>query len=178
MEKLLIVVDYQKDFVSGSLGFQEAIALEEHIYQTILEFQNANQDILYTFDSHDENYMQSQEGKYLPIPHCLKNSEGWKLSGKIDSLLRDQDTRIYKHTFGSLELGNYLRDNPYDEITFVGVVSNICVISNAIIAKAALPEATIIIDEQGIASNDIQLHQKAMDVMKGLQMQIKNKGTN
>lgn len=176
MKKLLIVVDYQNDFVSGSLGFNEAMQLEEHIYQTIIEYQNANYDILYTFDTHDKNYMNTQEGTYLPIPHCLENSNGWKVYGKVANLLRKQDTQIHKVTFGSLTLGNYLLDHPYDEITFVGVVSNICVISNAIIAKAALPEATIIIDALGVASNDPVLHQKAMDVMEGLQMQIKNKG--
>lgn len=176
MKKLLIVVDYQNDFVSGSLGFQKARELEEHIYQTILAYQNNKDDVLFTFDSHDSTYLTHQEGKYLPIPHCIEDSDGWQVYGKIKELVSLKDICIKKETFGSLELGNYLHDHPYDEITFVGVVSNICVLSNAIIAKSALPEAIIYIDALGIASNDESLHQKALDIMEGLQMQIKNKG--
>lgn len=175
MKKLLVVVDYQNDFVSGSLGFDDAKLLEEHIYQSIVNYKNNNDDVLFTFDSHQDDYLTLQEGKSLPIPHCLENSKGWQLYGKINSLLEDTDHQIKKVTFGSLELGNYLTSNPYDDITFVGVVSNICVISNAIIAKSALPEAIINIDNKGIASNDTILQQKALDIMENLQMNIINK---
>lgn len=173
MKKLLIVVDYQKDFVSGSLGFKEAILLDDYIYQCIKTYKENNEDVLFTFDTHQEEYLDTKEGKALPICHCLEGSDGWQLYGNVASLLEPSDQQIKKVTFGSLELGNYLSQHPYDEITFVGVVSNICVISNAVIARAALPEATIIIDAKGIASNDPALHQKALDVMEGLQMNIK-----
>lgn len=175
MKKLLVVVDYQNDFVSGSLGFEEAKQLEDYIYQSIITYKNNQDDILYTFDTHQDNYLTLQEGKSLPIPHCLENSTGWKLYGKINSVLDTADHQIKKVSFGSLELGNYLKEHPYDEITFVGVVSNICVISNAVIAKAALPEAIINIDVKGIASNDLSLQQKALDIMENLQMKIINK---
>lgn len=173
MKKLLIVIDYQNDFVSGSLGFKEAQDLENYLITLIDEYHLNNDDVLFTLDTHQDDYLNLQEGKNLPIAHCIENSEGWQLYGKIKDLAKD-DKQIFKNTFGSLELGNYLRNTDYDEIRFVGVVSNICVISNAVIAKSALLEAKIIVDVQGIASNDSTLQQKAIDIMKNLQMIIIN----
>lgn len=175
MKKLLVVVDYQNDFVSGSLGFKEAVALEDYIYQKIVDFKNNGNDVLFTFDSHQENYLSLQEGKSLPIPHCIEGTNGWQLFGKINTVIQKNDYQIRKVTFGSLELGNYLKENPYEEITFVGVVSNICVISNAIIAKSALPEATIVIDVKGVSSNDLIMQQNALAIMENLQMKVINK---
>lgn len=173
MKKLLIVVDYQNDFVSGSLGFKEAVALENYLVSLIEKYHKNNNDIIFTYDTHQKDYLNKQEGRNLPIVHCVENSKGWHLYGKIDELSKN-DKKILKETFGSLELGNYLKNKDYDEITLVGVVSNICVISNAIIAKAALPEATIIIDCKGIASNDSSLQSKALDIMANLHMKIIN----
>lgn len=173
MKKLLLVIDYQNDFVDGSLGFKEAQDLEEYLATLINEYHENNDDVIFTLDTHQENYLALQEGKNLPVVHCIENSDGWHLYGKIKDLSVN-DKQIIKNTFGSLELGNYLKNTDYNEITLVGVVSNICVISNAIIAKAALPEAKIIIDVRGIASNDLLLQQKAIDVMKNLQMIIIN----
>lgn len=176
MKKLLVVVDYQNDFVNGTLGFEKAAALENYLEDLINEYHQKGDDVIFTYDTHYNNYLNTQEGKNLPISHCLKDTEGWQLYGKINDLAQN-DKKIIKETFGSLDLGNYLRDNVYDEITLVGVVSNICVISNAIIIKAALPEVTIIIDCNGIASNDAILEQKAIDIMANLQMKIiNNKG--
>lgn len=174
MKKLLIVVDYQTDFVTGSLGFQEAVLLEDYICKLIQEYKENNDDVIFTLDSHDKNYLTSQEGKNLPVEHCIKNSKGWNLYGKVKDLAGGCK-QIEKPTFPSLALGNYLKEKDYDEITLVGVVSNICVISNAIIAKAALPEATIIVDKKGIASNDPHLHQTGLEIMENLQIIIKNK---
>lgn len=172
MKKLLIVVDYQKDFVDGSLGFEDAIQLDDYISSLIEKYHENNDDVIFTFDTHQENYLETQEGKNLPIVHCLENSEGWKLYGKVASLLQEDDYCIHKPSFGSLELGNYLVDKDYQSITLVGIVSNICVISNAIICKAALPEVDIYIDTQGIASNDLDMQDKALDILKNLQFQI------
>lgn len=175
MKKLLIVVDYQIDFVSGSLGFPKAAELEEGIYQKIKDYKENNQDVIFTFDTHDTNYLKSQEGRNLPVEHCIKGSEGWKLYGKVADLY-DKDTLSYeKPTFGSLELAEYLRDRKYDSIELIGLVSNICVISNAILAKAALPEAQIIVDASCTASFDDSLNEKALDVMEGLQMKVINR---
>ena len=173
MKKLLIVVDYQNDFVCGSLGFSEAVNLEDYLVSLIESYHNNHDDVIFTLDTHQSDYLDKQEGQNLPVVHCLENSEGWQLYGKIKELAKN-DQKILKNTFGSLELGNYLKDSNYDEITLVGVVSNICVISNAVIIKAALPEASIVIDCKGIASNDPLLQDKALDIMANLQMKIIN----
>lgn len=170
MKKLLIVIDYQKDFVDGSLGFECAKTLEDGIASKIEEYKN--DEIIYTLDTHYENYMDTYEGKKLPVPHCIKGSRGHELYGKIKNLL-DGKRCFEKNTFPSLELGKYLEGKDYDAIELCGLVSNICVISNAVIAKAACPEAEIIVDSRLTASADDNLHQKALDVMKGLHITVK-----
>ena len=163
MKRLLIVIDYQNDFVSGSLGFNDAIILEDYLVELIEKYHLNKDDVIFTYDSHQDNYLDTQEGKNLPVTHCIENSEGWQLYGKINNLAKN-DKKILKNTFGSLELGNYLKDKDYEEITLVGVVSNICVISNAVI------------DCKGIASNDPLLQEKAIDLMANLHMKIINNG--
>ena len=175
MKKLLIVVDYQKDFVNGSLGFKEAEYLDEYLASLIDQYHQNKDDVIFTFDTHHNNYLETQEGKNLPIEHCIKNSDGWKLYGKVNTAKKEEDVCIEKPTFGSLELGNYLKEKSYQEITLVGVVSNICVLSNAIIVKSALPETPICIDLKGIASNDVSLEKKAIDLLKSLHFHIVNK---
>ena len=124
MKRLLIVIDYQNDFVSGSLGFNDAIILEDYLVELIEKYHLNKDDVIFTYDSHQDNYLDTQEGKNLPVTHCIENSEGWQLYGKINNLAKN-DKKILKNTFGSLELGNYLKDKDYEEITLVGVVSNI-----------------------------------------------------
>ncbi len=164
MKKLLIVIDYQKDFVDGSLGFKEAQDIDDYITSLINQYHKNKDDVIFTFDTHQENYLESQEGRNLPIPHCIKGNDA----------KQKEDVCIEKPTFGSLELGNYLKEKSYQEITLVGVVSNICVLSNAIIAKSALPETSICIDLKGIASNDVSLEKKAIDLLKSLHFHIVN----
>lgn len=170
MKKLLIVVDYQNDFVNGSLGFPLAQKLEDGIAAKIEEYKN--DEIIYTLDTHYKNYADTQEGKNLPVSHCIKGTNGHKLYGKIQKLLEGR-RYFEKSTFPSLELGKYLEGKDYDIIELCGLVSNICVISNAVIAKAACPEAQIIVDSTLTASADPELNQKAIDVMKGLQITVK-----
>lgn len=170
MKRILIVVDYQNDFVSGSLGFDGAAELENGIAAKIEEYKN--DEIVYTLDTHFENYTHTQEGKKLPVPHCIKGSEGHELYGKIKGLLCGKRC-FEKNTFPSLELGKYLEGGGYNIIELCGLVSSICVISNAVIAKAACPEAEIIVDSALTAAADKQLHSKAMDVMRGLQITVK-----
>lgn len=170
MKKLLIVVDYQNDFVNGSLGFPFAQQLENGIAAKIEEYKN--DEIVYTLDTHYENYADTQEGKNLPVSHCIKDTKGHELYGKIQKLLEGRKY-FEKSTFPSLELGKYLEGNDYDTIELCGLVSNICVISNAVIAKAACPEAQIIVDSALTASADSELNQKAIEVMKGLQITVR-----
>lgn len=171
MKRLLIVVDYQNDFVCGSLGFEEAKELENHIVHLIKEYRDHNDEVIYTLDTHPDTYNETYEGKHLPIQHCLKNTEGWQLYGSVKDALKDC-LCFEKPTFPSLELANYLKNQQYQDITLVGVVSHICVLSNAVMAKAAQPNIPIYIDLKGTASSDVETHQKSIDVMKSMQFEI------
>ena len=175
MKKLLIVVDYQIDFVDGALGFEGAEKLDERIADKINSYRSQGWDIAYTFDTHEENYLSTQEGKNLPVEHCIKGGEGHKLYGLTADTIKDTDKVFYKPTFGSGELYEYLKDTDYEQIELVGLVSNICVISNAVIAKTALPEAVITVDASCTDSFDKELNEKVLDVMAGLQMNVVNR---
>ena len=171
MKRLLVVVDFQNDFVSGSLGFDKAKALEDHIVNLIKEYHMNGDEIVYTMDTHTQNYLETYEGAHLPIEHCIEHSEGWELYGKVKDLL--QDCLCFKKpTFPSLDLAYYLEGKEYADITFVGVVSHICVLSNAIMAKAAHPDTAIRVDLRGTASADEKVHQESIDVMKSMQIEI------
>lgn len=171
-EKLLIVVDYQNDFVNGSLGFSGAEHLDKIICEKISKFRNEGNDIIFTLDTHSQDYLSTQEGKKLPVEHCIKGTYGHSLYGEVAGLKKDSDKIFEKNTFPSIELGIYLRDKGYRLIELCGLVSNICVISNAIICKSALPEAEIIVDKRATASNDSALNEKCFDVMSGMQITI------
>ncbi len=172
MRKCLIVVDYQNDFVSGSLGYPEAVALEKNIAAKIQKYRERGDEIIFTLDTHFEDYMQTQEGRNLPIPHCIENTPGHALYGQIAQMRTDGDQAFKKVTFGSGALYEYLKENPFESIELVGVVSNICVISNAVLAKTAQPETPIIVDSACTASNDAHLHRAGLSVMQGLQIRV------
>lgn len=175
MKKLLIVVDYQKDFVDGSLGFEGAEELDEPICKKIESYRAEGGDVAFTFDTHDETYDKIQEGKLLPIPHCFKNTEGWKLYGRTATMIKAEDKCFIKHSFGSAELFEYLKGSMYEKIELVGLVSNICVLSNAVLAKTALPETEIIVDASCTSGADKSLSEKSLDVMEGLQIKVINR---
>lgn len=175
MKKLLIVVDYQNDFVSGSLGFPKAQELETKIASKIKTYRQNGDDVIFTFDTHGENYMDTQEGKNLPVKHCICNTKGWELYNSVADMKNDNDVCFNKNSFGSPELFRYLCDHPYESIELVGVVSNICVISNAILAKTALTEVPVTVDAACVASNDDSLNEKALDVMESLQIKVINR---
>jgi len=169
MKKLLLVVDFQNDFVDGSLGFDDAEDVVEPIYAKIEEYKDNGDDIIFTRDTHDENYLKTQEGKNLPVKHCIINTHGWEIYGEANQYA---DKVFDKPSFGSLELGNYLKDKDYDYIELAGLVSNICIISTAVIVKAALPEALIVVDERLTDSYDKKLHEEALNVMEGFQVKV------
>lgn len=175
MKACLIVVDYQKDFVDGSLGFTAATALDEGIAAKVQQYHQQGADVIFTLDTHESNYMDTQEGKNLPIPHCIRGSEGWQLYGKTAAARQEQDLLLEKPTFPSYELAGILRERVYDEIELVGVVTDICVLSNAVMAKAALPEALIRVDAACTATMSEEMKQKTLDVMGSLQIQVSNR---
>lgn len=174
MKKVLIVIDYQKDFVNGSLGFAGAEELDRPICEKIEAYRRDKADIIFTFDTHTKEYLQTQEGKNLPVKHCVKGTPGWELYGKTAGCCGGA-IRIEKPAFGSLELAQLLREKAYEQVELVGIVSNICVLSNAILAKAALPEALIRVDAACVASNDPRLHSEALDLMQSLHIQVDNR---
>ena len=172
MKSAVVVVDFQNDFVCGSLGFPAAADLEQPICKRLESALNHGEDILFTFDTHEENYLETQEGKLLPIPHCIRGSKGWELYGKTASFLTDSTPVFCKNTFGSLDLADYLAKQGYDRVEFLGLVSNICVLSNAVLAKAALPESTISVNAALTGSSDPVLHRASLDVLRGIQVEI------
>lgn len=176
MKKLLLVVDYQKDFVDGALGFPGAEKLDGPIAEKIAAYRSAGDDVAFTLDTHQETYLDTQEGRKLPVPHCLMNTEGWQLYGKTGQALdKSRDTVICKPTFPSLWLGDWLKGQDYDRIELVGLVSYMCVLSNAIVAKAALPEAELVVDASCTAGPDPRLHANALELMETLQITVVNR---
>lgn len=172
MKKCLIVVDYQNDFVTGSLGFAEAAALDLALAAKIDSYRANGDEIVFTLDTHAENYLDTQEGRNLPVPHCMAGTEGHGLFGETARRARAGDRRFMKPAFGSGELYEYLKGRQYESIELCGVVSNICVISNAVLAKTALPEVPVIVDSACVASNAPALNQAALNVMASLQIKI------
>lgn len=170
--KALVVVDYQVDFVNGALGFEGAENLEPIIARKIEECRAAGGKVIFTFDTHGENYLETAEGRKLPIVHCIDGAAGHKLFGKIAECVKEDDIVIKKPAFGSLELADVLRKYSFDEVELCGLVTDICVVSNAVIAKAALPEAKIIVDSTACGSGNKEGHAKALDVMRGVQIDV------
>lgn len=172
MKKCLVVVDYQNDFVSGSLGFEKAKELDSEIANLIEKYHNNSDDVVFTLDTHYDDYMNTNEGKYLPVPHCIKGTIGHNLYGKVSHSVKESDLLFEKNAFGSDKLFEYLKNNRYSSIELVGVVTNICVISNAVIAKTAQPETEIIVNKNLVASNDDKLNDEALSVMSSFQIKI------
>ena len=176
MKQLLLVVDYQKDFVDGALGFAGAETLDGPIAEKIAAYHAAGDDGAFTLATHPENYLDTQEGRKLPVPHCLMNSEGWQLYGKTGQAMdKSRDMVVCKPAFPSLWLGGWLKGQGYDRIEIVGLVSYLCVLSNAIVAKAALPEAELVVDASCTAGPDPVLHHNVLDLMEALQITVINR---
>lgn len=174
MKRLLIVVDYQNDFVDGALGFAGAELLHDPICKKIKTYKNKNDVVVFTRDTHLPEYLETQEGKNLPVIHCVKGTKGHAFFGDVESLSIGH--KIFeKYTFGSDLLMSYLLAHPFDEIELIGLVSNICVLTNAVVAKTANPEAIIYVDAQCTASFDSVLHEKALDILEGIQVKVTNR---
>lgn len=164
-QKTLIVVDMQNDFVTGSLGTKEAAAIVPAIRIKIAGYQKNGDRIIFTRDTHDENYLETSEGKHLPVVHCIRGTKGWEI---IDELQTEGCRIIDKKTFGYLDW----RDVQLKEVELVGVCTDICVVSNALIIKAAYPEMTVTVDASCCAGVTPELHQAALTTMKSCQIQV------
>ena len=178
MSKYLIVVDMQNDFVNGSLGTSEAEAILDNVENKIKSHDGI---VVFTYDTHHDNYDDTQEGKNLPVRHCIKGTDGWELNQKIDVLresLENEGRAIIfsKPTFGSKDLGDFLFDEnkkgKIDSIELIGLCTDVCVISNAILLKAFLPETPIIVDSSCCAGVTPISHNNALDAMSSCQIKI------
>ncbi len=173
MKNILVVVDIQKDFVDGALGTKEAVGIIENAVKKIQEFDG---DIYVTYDTHFENYMSTAEGKKLPVPHCIKGTDGWELDKNIAQALKNKKfTAVEKITFGSVDLPNIIKENVGDEnfnITLIGLCTDICVVSNALILKANFPEKDIIVDASCCAGVTVESHNAALATMKMCQINV------
>jgi len=171
-KRLLVVVDYQNDFITGPLGFKSALGIEERLIALIHEFNVSGGDIVFTQDVHDENYLASEEGKNLPVIHCQKGGFGAEIYGEVGRLAKGH--RIFpKDTFGSKKLFAFLLAHEYDEVVLAGIITTMCVLANTIIAKTALPNAHIVVDRRGTASPDEHLEEEAYDVLKNIHVEVR-----
>jgi len=167
---ILVVLDMQNDFIDGALGTPEAVAIVPYVKQCIEHFDGK---VIFTRDTHFADYMDTQEGKNLPVPHCIQGTPGWQIRPELEALR--QTEAIDKLTFGSSELPRILaREESIDSITFVGLCTDICVISNVMITKAFFPEVPLIVDAKGCAGVTPQSHKNALEAMKMCQITIIN----
>ena len=168
--KYLIVVDMQNDFIDGALGTPEAVAIVPYVKEKIESFDGK---VFFTRDTHFENYMSTEEGRNLPVPHCVKGTDGWQIRAELDALRTTE--AIDKLTFGSRELVDVLAaEGEIESITFVGLCTDICVISNAMVVKAFYPEIPLTVDARCCAGVTPESHARALAAMKICQIKVEN----
>lgn len=169
-KRVLAVIDMQNDFIDGALGTKEAEAIVGKVAAQIRDFDG---EVVYTRDTHYENYLSTQEGIKLPVKHCIHETEGWRIREELRKLQGD-DTKIFdKTTFGSVELAQYLKKmEDLQSVTLVGLCTDICVISNALVIKAFLPEVTIQVNADCCAGVTPKSHRNALEAMKMCQVEI------
>ncbi len=174
MHQLLIVVDMQKDFIDGALGTKEAEAIVPAVAEKIRRFPG---QVIFTRDTHGENYLRTQEGRRLPVPHCLKGTPGWEIRPELLALAPEAEL-VDKPGFGSVELARRLarlhEAQPLDGVTLVGLCTDICVLSNALLLKAFLPEVPLTVDAACCAGVTPESHRHALEAMKSCQIQVIN----
>ena len=166
--KYLIVVDMQVDFINGALGSDLAVAIVPNVVEKVKSFDGK---VIFTRDTHFMDYMNTQEGKNLPVPHCIKDTDGWQI---CDELKPYADVIIDKLTFGSIELPDFIKsfNEPIEKIELCGLCTDICVISNAVVLKAAFPEVPIAVDSSCCAGVTVESHNNALNAMKVIQIEI------
>lgn len=171
MNRLLVVIDMQKDFVNGTLGSKEAQAIVPYVIDKIKAYEAAGQEVVYTLDTHFQDYMDTMEGKKLPVIHCVKGTPGWELTEELQHF---QGKRFEKGTFGSRELADYVVRGAYDSVELIGLCTDICVISNALLIKAGVPDTPIQVDALCCAGVTPESHENALKAMKMCHIDIVN----
>ncbi len=168
--KLLIVIDMQNDFIDGALGTKEAVKIVANVAEKIREYRESGESVVFTRDTHQKNYLQTQEGKNLPVVHCVEGSDGWQISEKLEV----SGSKIFnKPSFGSMELVEYVSSlKNLEKVELVGLCTDICVISNALLLKAKLPEVPLCVDSACCAGVTPESHKNALNAMKMCQIEI------
>jgi len=175
MKNVLIVVDMQNDFVDGSLGTKEAVAIVDAVVKKVREFDG---EVIFTRDTHYNNYMETQEGKNLPVAHCIKDTEGWQIIPQLAALCKEKNAKCYdKPTFGCTVLAEDLKKQ-YDlgeiaSVELIGLCTDICVVSNALLVKAFMPEMQVSVDSACCAGVTPEKHDAALETMRSCQILVK-----
>lgn len=173
MNKVLVVVDMQKDFVDGALGSAEAVAIVSNVVEKIKSFDGY---IFVTYDTHSEDYLNTSEGEKLPVPHCIKGTDGWELDSQVETALEGKDfVAVEKPTFGSVNLPQLIRNRAGEEFSLelIGLCTDICVVSNALVLKANFPENEISVIADCCAGVTPKAHNAALQTMKSCQINVK-----
>ena len=174
MAKALIVIDMQNDFVTGELGTNEAREMVPRLVKKLEDIvEEGAVDLIFTQDTHAENYLDTQEGKNLPVRHCIKKTDGWQIIPELQKFTARAKAVIEKKAFGSTRLPSLIK--PYEVIEFAGVCTDICIISNALLVKAFYPEQRVQVDAACCAGSTPEAHEKALDVMANCQCKIINR---
>lgn len=169
MKRLLVVIDMQKDFIDGALGSKEARAVVSVIKELIRRERESGSTVVFTQDTHGADYAETQEGRLLPVPHCIKGTEGWEISSELTPFA--SSARIFeKNAFGSIALAEYVQREAFEEIALCGVCTDICVVSNALLIKAFCPEAAVSVMKDACAGTTPQNHAAALVTMQNCQI--------
>lgn len=178
MSKLLVVVDMQNDFIDGALGTKEATGIVDNVIEKIRKYETEKEPIIFTMDTHRDNYLDTQEGQNLPVKHCIAHTQGWEIHSRIKEAFDLNKYKIYeKVTFGSSELAKDLLNGVYhdvSEVELVGICTDICVITNAMLFKTFLPEVPVFVDAACCAGVTPESHENALKAMKLCQIHIRN----
>ena len=172
VKKLLIIVDMQNDFIDGALGSAEAVAIVPHVYDKIVNWEG---DMIVTRDTHKEDYMNTREGKYLPVPHCIEGTNGHLVHSEVTRAIINSGNKykiVDKITFGSISIPDMIQDKGYDYVELIGLCTDICVVSNAMLLKANFPELDIAVDASCCAGVTPASHQAALTTMKMCQINV------
>ena len=179
MKRLLIVVDMQNDFVTGALGNKDAVKIIPNVVEKVKEYIEHKDEIVFTRDTHDSFYLETEEGRNLPIPHCIAGRWGWEIIDELKPYQDSEDTKIVtilKKSFGSQGLMTYMCKNLYSSIEVIGLCTDICVLSNTVIAKAAADDAPVYVDAACCAGVTPESHDTALKALKAIHIHIQNEG--
>ncbi len=169
MANYLIVIDVQTDFVDGALGTKEAVAILPQVQEKIAAYHANGDRVIFTRDTHGAGYLGTSEGKYLPVPHCIEDTPGWHIHPSLDTA---GAVILNKPTFGFLPWRNYIQDDGDLTLELVGLCTDICVVSNALILKATFPEATVRVAAAACAGVTPETHEAALATMKMCQVDV------